>query len=397
MPSINPNPIRLLTVITRLNIGGPAPQVMVANRGLTARGYKCVVAHGSLHRGEASIDFGRFGEVGELVHLPAMRRSVDPVADARACIALMSLVGRFRPHVIHTHLSKAGVLGRSVGLMYRRARLVHTYHGNMAASFFSPAASKVIATVERLLGERSDALIALSPTQLLELERLRIGQSGNREVIELAIDLDPYRRVRTSAARAESRRRLGIAQESTVVLFSGRLVPVKRVDWLLQAMAPLLVAHPSLLLVVAGDGPERAKLERLSHVLGISERVRFQGWVNTMVDWYAVADFVAVASSWEGTPLGIIEAMASARPAVSTDVGGIRDIVEHGRTGLVIGKEDCEAFRRAVHELATDPARRAWMGSNAAAASERFSSERLVDDLDHLYQRLLAPSTVVAT
>ena len=182
-----------------------------------------------------------------------------------------------------------------------------------------------------------------------------------------------------------------------MVLFSGRLVTVKRVDWLLQAMAPLLAANPQLLLVVVGDGPERPKLESLSKTLGIVEQVRFQGWVDRMADWYATADLVVIGSSWEGTPLAIIEAMASARAAVSTDVGGVRDIIEDGLTGLVVGMDDDKAFRRAVHELVSDPARRDRMGSNAAAASERFSSDRLVDDLDQLYRRLLTASTVIAS
>ena len=185
---------------------------MLANRGLTARGYQCLVVHGSLHHGEASIEFGRFGEVGQLTHMPSLQRSIDPVADLRASIGLRSIVGRFRPDIIHTHLSKAGVLGRAVGLIYGNARLVHTYHGNMAASFFSPTTSKMVVAVERWLGARSDALIALSPTQLLELERLRIGRSGNRKVVELAIDLDPYRQARTSTARAQARRRMGLAR-----------------------------------------------------------------------------------------------------------------------------------------------------------------------------------------
>jgi glycosyltransferase involved in cell wall biosynthesis len=190
---------------------------------------------------------------------------------------------------------------------------------------------------------------------------------------------------------------VGLDQDSTVVLFGGRLVPVKRVDWLLRVMAPLLAANPKLVLIVAGDGPERPKLENLSRALGIPARVRFEGWVDKMADWYASADLVALASSWEGTPLAIIEAMASARVAVATDVGGIRDIVEDGRTGVVVGKDDDEGFRRAVHELVTDGNRRDHMAANAAAASERFCPERLVDDLDRIYHRVLATSTVAAT
>jgi D-inositol-3-phosphate glycosyltransferase len=267
----------------------------------------------------------------------------------------------------------------------------------MAASFFGPTASRLFVAAERWLGSHSDALIALSPSQLQELEHLRIGHARNRAIVELAVDLGPYRRARSYAARADARSRVGLDQDSTVVLFGGRLVPVKRVDWLLRVMAPLLAANPKLVLIVAGDGPERPKLENLSRALGIPARVRFEGWVDKMADWYASADLVALASSWEGTPLAIIEAMASARVAVATDVGGIRDIVEDGRTGVVVGKDDDEGFRRAVHELVTDGERRDHMAANAAAASERFCPERLVDDLDRIYHRVLATSTVAAT
>lgn len=135
----------------------------------------------------------------------------------------------------------------------------------------------------------------------------------------------------------------------------------------------------------------------MSLTLGIAERVRFQGWVEKMADWYATADLVVIGSSWEGTPLAIIEAMASARAAVSTDVGGVRDIVRHGHTGLVVNQGDQAAFRRAVLELVENPDERDRMGSNAALTSERFSSERLLDNLDQLYRRLLGSSTVLAT
>ncbi len=387
---------RVLRIITRLNVGGPATHVLLANRGLTLRGYRCLLIHGALHRGEAGVQPASFGDVGEVEYVPALQRPIRPFADARAALALTRIVRRFRPDIIHTHMSKAGLLGRAVGMLIGRCRLVHTFHGNHFADFFSPLTTRMVVSVERTLGARTDAVIAISEEQRRELEALRICRPNALEVIELGLDLDRYRGVRSPGARAAARHRLNIDAEATVLVYAGRLVPIKRVDRLIRVTAPLLAGDSRLLLAIVGDGPERLHLEALGRQLGIAARLRFHGWSRAMADWYGAADVVVLASAREGTPLTIIEAMAAGRATVATDVGGVRDIIDHGRTGFVVGKEDEEGLCRALRTLALDPALREQFGRAAAADSQRFDAERLVDQLDSLYQRLLSGAPVAA-
>jgi len=389
-------PPRILRIITRLNVGGPATHVLLANRGLTQRGYSCLLVHGALHHGEASVQPTSFGAVGDLEYVPALRRPIRPLADARAALALTRIVARFRPDIIHTHMSKAGLLGRAVGMAVGRCRLVHTFHGNHFADFFGPFISRVVVSVERALGARTDAVIAISEEQRRELEALRVCRPETLEVIELGLDLDRYRGMRSASARAAARRRLAIHPEATVLVYAGRLVPIKRVDRLLRVAAPLLAGDPQLLLAIVGDGPERGCLEALGRQLGISGQLHFHGWSQAIADWYGAADMVVLASAREGTPLTIIEAMAAGRATVATDVGGVRDIIDHGRTGLVVGKEDAEGLFQALRTLVANPGLRERFGNAAAQESQRFDAERLVDQLDRLYQRLLSPARAAA-
>ena len=372
---------RLLRIITRLNVGGPATHVQLADRELEARGWETLLVFGSVEADEAEATLDK---ALPAVHIPALRRRLNLARDAHSFAELVRLIRGYRPDVIHTHLSKAGLLGRSAALALPRAQRIHTFHGNVFDGYFRPAVGRTILAAERGLARMTHRIVALSELQRDELRALHIGSPERIAVIPLAIDLQRF----AGIGREDARRSLSIPTDAIAVLAVGRMVAIKRLDRLVRAFARVAHQVPSAHLYLVGDGPERPQIERLTRSLAV-DNVTFVGWSADTPRWYGAADVVALSSSREGTPLALIEAAASGRPVVATRVGGVPDVVRDGVTGVIVD-EAGEGLSQALEGLLRDPTRRSEMGKAALSASIRYGASRLGDDLDHLYRSLVA-------
>ena len=361
-------PPRVLRIITRMNVGGPATHAAVADRGLRGRGWETMLAFGGVEPDEAEVDIESLDI--PVQRIPTLHRAIDPIADIRAAATVAGIVRRYRPDVIHTHLSKAGLLGRTVALATSRALRVHTFHGTVFGVYFGSTTSGAIVRTERFLGHHSHAVVALSDRQRQELERFAPAQSDE--------------------ARRTARIALGIPQDVVVVLAIGRLVPIKRLDCLIDAMALVAPVVPDVCVYFVGDGSERNDLEDRVAVAGLTDRMFFRGWSSDSPSWYAASDVVALTSDREGTPLALIEAAASGRPVVATDVGGVSNVVVDGQTGFVVSAADTSGLADRIIRLAHDSGLRATMGRDAPAHSALYDAARLVSDLDGLYRACLA-------
>jgi glycosyltransferase involved in cell wall biosynthesis len=384
---------RVLRVITRLNVGGPATHVAVADRGLRARGWDTLLAFGMIEPDEAEVDVESLGVPS--VRIPSLVRPVRPVADLRAAIAIARLIRHHRPDVIHSHLSKAGLIARSVAIATSGAVRVHTFHGTVFGGYFGDRTSGAILRAERFLGDRTQAIVALSPRQRQELLDHRIAQERAIHVIPLGLPLDRFTAAGRPGAREAARDRLGVAAEAYVVAAVGRLVPIKRLDRLVDAFARLAADVPEARLVFVGGGSERQQLEARVAASGLGGRVSFTGWSTATPDWYAASDVIALTSEREGTPLALIEAAAAARPVVAADVGGVADVVADGVTGFVVPAGDVGALADRLRRLAEEPALRSAFGAAAPSHAAAYSAERLVDDLDRLYRELIPADRIV--
>lgn len=318
----------------------------------------------------------------------SLQRRISPVNDARAFASLIRSIRSFRPHIIHTHLSKAGLIGRVAAIASSRAARAHTFHGNVFDGYFSPRVSRAIMGVERTLGRRTHAVIALSEAQREELLERRIAPESHIHVVPLGIDLNRF----ASSDRLAARKRLGIPLDIAMVVAIGRMVPIKRLDRLIQAMTTVTASTQNAHLYLIGGGPERGVLERLVNEQGLRHRVTFVGWSTDTEHWYGAADVVALSSAREGTPLALIEAAAAGRPAVATSVGGVPDVVQDGITGVVVGDGDEAALASGLIDLLANPVKARRLGEAARERSARFGGDRLVDDLDRLYRALLHES-----
>jgi glycosyltransferase involved in cell wall biosynthesis len=400
MPSPDPAdhlPLRVARIITRLNIGGPSIQAIGLTSALEPFGFETRLLHGRLGAGEGDMSY-LLPPGANAAHVAALCRPISPLDDLRAFVRLYRELRALQPSIVHTHMAKAGLLGRFAAAAYNltrgrapRARVVHTYHGHVLDGYFNAVTSRVFVSLERLLARASDALIAISPAIRHELaESYRIGRDGQYRVVPLGFDLEGFAAV-NDADRAAARRALHLPAGVPVVSTVGRLTGIKQHELFLETMARVVRRQPTAIALVAGDGERRQELEALSASLGLAGRVRWLGWRRDLAAVYGASDVFLLTSRNEGTPVAIIEAMASAVAVVSTDVGGVRDVVNTADVGLLAPFGDAAALADAVGSLLDDPARRRAMGERARQrVLGRYGFDRLVRDIAQLYRDLLA-------
>jgi len=371
----------VLRLITRLNIGGPARQALSLTRELRPD-HVTVLAAGTPRADEGEL---ADPEVG-VTRVPLVR-PLRPVSDARALVAVRHLLRANRTEILHTHMAKAGTVGRlAAASVARRLPTVHTFHGHVLDGYFSPAVQRAFVAAERSLAARTDVLVAVSPHVRDDLLELGIGRPEQFRVIPLGFDLAVHRKVRGSSGIL--RAHLGLSDDVPLAGVVGRLVPIKDHATLLQALAGLSEVH----LAVLGDGELRAELEELSRSLGLGERVHFAGWWTDIPGAMADLDVVVLSSRNEGTPVSLIEAGACGRPVVATDVGGVRSVVQDGRSGLLVPSGEPRALGEAIGRVLGDPALANQLGEAGRTVTEPFSLDRLVGDIRGLYAELLGGS-----
>jgi len=392
------DPIRIARIITRLNVGGPAIQAVTLTARLESLGYHTLLVHGRVGAGEGDMSYlipreGAF----EVAHLPALRREIAPAADGTALAQLVGRVRQFRPHVVHSHMAKAGSLGRLAALAYNatqprtaRARIVHTYHGHVLEGYFQSPVARAFSSAERLLARRSDALIAVSPAVKRDLvETHRIGSAARFRVVPLGFDLDPFAAVGAEARKA-ARATFGLDPAAHVVSLVGRLTAIKQPDRFLAAAARVAADDPRTVFLIAGGGELEPALRSQTATLGLDRRVSFLGWQRDVSPVYAASDVVALTSRNEGTPVALIESMATAVPCVAFDVGGVRDVITNPDIGVLVPEGDVHALAAAVTAFLRDDSKRIAMGARARAdVLARYGVDRLVRDMDAVYRSLL--------
>jgi len=385
--------VRILRVIARLNMGGPALHVAYLTDGLKKRGYDTTLVAGSLARGEDSMAFVADARDVPVVRIDELGREISPLRDLVATFRLARLIRRERPQILHTHTAKAGTVGRVAALLTGSRRppiVVHTFHGHVLRGYFGPVRSLFFRLLERWLASRTTALVAVSPQVRDDLVSLGIAPRERFAVIRLGIEL-VERVAAEQNGRAESRRYLGIPDERFAIGWIGRMTPVKRTDDVLVAFKRLRDGGVDATLCMVGDGPDRAGLEQRAYELGIVRDTLFLGYQEDVAPFYAAFDALVLPSSNEGTPVSVIEALGAGRPVVATRVGGVPDIVRDGEDGFLVEPGATDELADRLARLARDPALRERMGKQGRErVLPRYAVDRLVGDMDQLYRSLLS-------
>ena len=396
-PAERPRPANVARIITRLNIGGPSIQAARLTTALDAHGYHTRLIHGRLGEGEGDMRY-LLAPGADAVFIPTLGRPVSPLNDLRAFVRLYRELRRLRPALVHTHMAKAGLLGRLAALAYNatrgtapRAKVVHTYHGHVLDGYFSPVATRVFIALERLLARTTDALVAISPAIQSDLAgTYRIGRASQYRVVALGFDLAPFAAI-DDAARVRAREQLDVPPNVPVVTTVGRLTAIKQHRLFLEAFQRVTTQRPDAVALIVGDGELRQNLEAHAAAIGVAASVRFLGWRRDLPVIYAATDVFLLTSRNEGTPVALIEAMASAVPGVSTDVGGVKDVIRTPELGVLAPFGDAGALALGVERLLADPPARREMGALAREeVLRRFDIARLVDDIATLYRDLLS-------
>jgi glycosyltransferase involved in cell wall biosynthesis len=376
---------RVLRVITRLNVGGPALHAALLSTRLDPDRFETLLVAGREGAAEGSmLELGRLDERLALRRVPSLGREISGLDDIRALAAVTAIAREFRPDIVHTHLAKAGTVGRLAARAAGARAVIHTYHGTVFKGYFGTVKSRAFIAIERGLARLTTRLVAITPSQRRELLELGIG--NERKIVEIPLGLE-LEQFTTPLEAGEARQRLDLPQSTPIVAIVARLAPVKNIALFLRAIG--MVPEP-VLAVIVGDGEERAALEAQTMALGIAPRVRFLGWQRDVGAVYAAADVVALTSLNEGSPVSLIEAMAAGRAVVSTAVGGVADVVTDGVSGVLVPSGDAEALAGAIGALLGEPERRHRLGQAARrAAYPLYDVSRLLADVTRLYDSLV--------
>lgn len=387
--------MKVLRVIARLNVGGPARHVTVLDRGLRAGGVETLLLFGPPGPDEGSLEELADGLPHRVV--PELGRRIHVVSDAVAFVRILLVMFRYGPDVVHTHTAKAGTLGRLAAAAFNltrprrsRALVVHTFHGHVLSGYFGPLGSRLVRVAERALALLTDRIVAISERQRHDLsERFAIGDPS--AIITVPLGLDLRLLLEGPDAGSSLREALGLASETVVIGFVGRLVAIKNPSLLVAAFDVVARRAPMARLMIAGNGPLLADVRAEVSRRGLDDKVRFIGWQKDLPSLYRACDLVVLTSINEGTPVALIEAMAAGVPVVATPVGGVPDVIRDGETGLLASDDSVEGVAAVMSRLVEDPALRRALGEAGRRAVEgRFSQERLVADIHELYRSGLA-------
>ncbi len=400
---------KIVRVIDRVVMGGPTKHVVLLCSQLDKSRFHSLLVTGSAACGETEcLDYAAANQI-EAEVIPEMSREVG-WQDIRVIARLYRILLRERPDLLHTHKSKAGAVGRIAALLYRLTtpsifrlkprplKTLHTYHGHVLKGYFGRWRTRLFVAIERGLAGCTDRLLVVSEQQRKELlDQFRIGRAGQYRIMRLGVGMDGG-----GAEMGAFRRRYGIGTDEFVLASVGRFAPIKNLDLLLGAFAGLVRRRPQLAirLVLVGDGELRGSLMETARRLGIAGKVVFAGVQQDCLPLYREFDLLAITSNNEGTPLAMIEALSQGCAVLSTEVGGVVDLmgsvqaregaIKICERGVMVPAGDAESLQRAVECLMADAAlRRQTADAGRAFVRQWYSAQRLAGEMESLYRELL--------
>ncbi len=378
--------IRVLHIITRLIVGGAQENTLLTVEHLDRVRYEVTLASGPSTGPEGSLE-QRIPPALAFEAIPDLVRPPDPRRDMRALARLYALMMRNRYHIVHTHTTKAGILGRCAARLAGVPVVVHTPHGHAFHGYLNRAGSGALTYVERWMSRWSDCIICLTDAERQDHLRLGVGSPEKFEIVPSGIELERFRAVREPAA--QRRGLLGFSRRGPMVGCVARLVAVKGVEFLLEAVPKIRAAVPEVTVVFVGDGPLRGQLESRAQALGLDGGVVFLGLRDDVAELLPLFDVVVLPSLNEGMGRAAVEAMAAGRPVVGARVSGLRDVIDHEVSGLLVPPADAPAIADAVVRVLRTPGLARSLTEAAERALDAYSVEAMIGRIDALYVSLL--------
>jgi glycosyltransferase involved in cell wall biosynthesis len=393
--------IKVLRIINRFNLGGPTYNVAYLSKYLPEE-FETLLVGGKIDESEVGSNY-ILDELGlEPIIIPEMRRAINIRDDLKAYKKIKKIILDYKPDVVHTHASKAGTLGRLAAYSCGVPVILHTFHGHVFHSYFNKFKTSLFKAIERSLSKKSTKIIAISDNQKQELgEEHKIAPLDKIKVIPLGFNLSKFQEDYV-VKRERFRKDYNVLKDELAIGIIGRLVPVKNHDFFMEAVKLVsLQTTKKIKVFIIGDGEDREALIEKAGQLNLpycvsgfnsnTKLVSFTSWI-TEIDYVnAGLDIVALSSLNEGTPVSLIEAQAANNPIVSTNVGGIRNIVLEGETALLSDVGDVQAYAKNLLCLLEDDVLRERMRKKGwEHVHEKFSAQRLAKDVAQLYTELLS-------
>lgn len=377
----NVDTIRVLRIITRMNVGGPAIQVTSISNNLPKFGFDELLLMGDCEEGER--DYLELNEIN-LPHTKVfgLGRSINLVDDFRAFHTIRNVLRDFRPNIVHTHTFKAGLLGRLASMLSSNSHVrVHTFHGHLLNGYFSKPQLRVLIVAERILAKRSDKLVSVGKIVKEELLAQKIGDRSKYVVIPPGIPIAPEIEAPSKVRTKELR------DTEFICAWIGRFVEIKRPERIIEIAREIVFRELKIRLVLVGDGPLRSKIEEVSRLENLP--ITFLGWRKDVTKILTDSDALILTSVNEGTPISIIQAQRLGRPVVATKVGSVEEVMINGKSGFAIDY-DVKEFVDRIEFLSSNSLKYTQFSEAARQfAWDRFSEERLVADHKNLYLELL--------
>jgi glycosyltransferase involved in cell wall biosynthesis len=386
--------IKVLHIITRLDRGGSAQNTLLTCHESSHK-YDVVLAHGlslesrmtdwekqSVNR---QITEGRKRGLKDMPIPPLVRR-INPVRELQALFAIWKLLKREKPPIVHTHTYKAGVLGCWAAKMAGVPIIIHTPHGHIFFGHFSPLVTGFFMMIERLTAAIVDRMVALTAGERRDYIACSVANPEKMVTIHSGVNIDRFMKLKVNIEG--KKRSLGLNTEFPVVGTVGWLLPIKGPIYLLRAMAEVWQNHPDIHLVYVGKGDLEEDVKREASRTGVSDKVKFLGWRDDIPEIMQILDVFVLPSLNEGMGRVLLEAMASGKPIVASNVGGIPDLVKDGQNGFLVGPGDVNGLSIAIKRLIEDERLRGKMGAKGRAMAQRYDVKEMVRKIDDLYRSL---------
>ena len=386
---------KIFHIITRLDMGGSAQNTLLTCGGLSDK-YEIVLVHGlslesnmtdaEMHIVEEGVAVAREKGV-RFVTVSSLIRRISPIKDLRALLSMLWLILKEKPYVVHTHSSKAGILGRLAATLARVPIVVHTPHGHVFYGHFNRLLSRIFLWIEKICAVFTDRIIALTNGEKEDYLKFSIGRSRKFAIVHSGVDVHRYMRHKIDVI--EEKQELGLQPNGFVIGFVGWLLPVKGPIHLLNALSKVWPEHPDVSLVFIGKGDLDVDLRTRVLELRADDRVRFLGWRDDIETIMQIIDLLVLPSLNEGMGRVVVEAMAAGKPVVASKVGGIPDLIEHGKTGFLVPAADRDALAEAIARLVKEPGQAHKMGVTGRLHSHRFGLAAMIEKLDDIYKGLI--------
>jgi len=361
--------IQLLRIISRLNIGGPSIHTHLLAAELDKTWFQSTLVSGKISPMEGDMSYLFSPSEIQPIIIPELQREISLVNDSKAFLQILKIIFRERPDILHTHTAKAGSIARMAAMIFNlvnrnKVKTVHTFHGHVFKGYFKKSKSMLFVLIERLLEKFTDTIIAISQTQKMELSKqFRIAPDGKIRTIELGFDLKPF--LNCQSFSGQFRQQLGVGADAILIGIVGRLVSIKNHRMFFNSIEIYKKLNPKskVKFVVVGDGELRRDLESYCKRHRLRDHAIFCGWIKNVAMVYADLDILTLTSLNEGTPVSIIEAMASSVPVIATDAGGVRDLLgkesdtisQDGfavcERGILCKKNDVKSFAKGINYL----------------------------------------------